>query len=167
MSTKSFVELGQEIGELLKVKNAAYGNAFSQTAGILEILYPNGVQVGQYQDLLTITRMLDKLFRIATDKTALNEDPYRDLAGYAILALHAQQNAATADDDCPSERGPFTPEVIARLHKNNNVKEEKEAVSQLWMCCHCNRPYAGTLLSVNQNLGRCPTCASEAVGVRG
>jgi hypothetical protein len=35
--------------------------------------------------LLTVVRILDKLFRIANSKDAFNEDPWFDIAGYAIL----------------------------------------------------------------------------------
>jgi len=88
---KDFVELGREIGELLREKNAAYGSAFTRAGNILYILFPNGVPVEKYQNFLAITRIVDKLFRIATDEKAFNEDPWRDIAGYAILALQAQQ----------------------------------------------------------------------------
>jgi hypothetical protein len=87
---KTFVEIGTEIGELLEKKNAAYGNSFEEAKKILEVLFPNGVQLSQYQDLLTVVRIIDKLFRIASDKTAFAEDPWRDIAGYAILSLWSQ-----------------------------------------------------------------------------
>lgn len=57
----------------------------------MKVLFPNGVQLAQYQDLLVITRIIDKLFRIANDKTAFSEDPWKDIAGYAILSLWSQQ----------------------------------------------------------------------------
>jgi len=48
---------------------------------------PNGIQVDQYDDLLTIARILDKLFRIANDPDAFEENPYQDIVGYALLAM--------------------------------------------------------------------------------
>lgn len=90
---KTFVELGNEIGELLLKKNTAYGNSFEKAEDILKVLFPDGVPLEKYQDFLTVTRIIDKLFRIATDKNAFSEDPWRDIAGYAILSLWSQQPA--------------------------------------------------------------------------
>lgn len=81
----TYTKLGNEIGELVEKKNNAYGSSFDKSGKILDILYPFGVDVGNYDDFLAITRILDKLFRIATDKDAFNEDPWMDIAGYALL----------------------------------------------------------------------------------
>lgn len=94
---KNFVDLGHEIGMLLREKNAAYGNAFEEAEKVLKVLFPDGVPVEKYQDFLTVTRIIDKLFRIATDKGALGEDPWRDIAGYAILSLWSQQKGRVVD----------------------------------------------------------------------
>lgn len=83
----NFEQIGLDIGKLVAEKNAAYGDSFSQASNILEVLYPNGVKIEQYRDLLTITRVIDKLFRIATRKDYLGESPWRDIAGYAILSV--------------------------------------------------------------------------------
>jgi hypothetical protein len=37
--------------------------------------------------MLAITRIVDKLFRIATKKDALGENPFKDIAGYGILGV--------------------------------------------------------------------------------
>ena len=50
-------------------------------------MFPNGIKVDQYGDLLTIARILDKLFRIANDPDAFDENPYQDIVGYALLAM--------------------------------------------------------------------------------
>lgn len=81
-----FEKTGHDIGLLVQGKNLAYGDSFAKADQILKILYPEGVQPEKYKDMLAITRVLDKLFRIATDKDALGEDPWRDIAGYAILS---------------------------------------------------------------------------------
>ena len=87
-----FEEIGREIGELVNRKNAAYGNSFNKAGDILKILFPAGVQSGQYTDMLCIVRIVDKLFRIATDTNAMGEDPYKDIAGYGILgASHKKE----------------------------------------------------------------------------
>jgi hypothetical protein len=88
---KCLKELSLNLGSLLEEKNKAYGSAFSKSSEILKILYPNGIQPDQYTDLLLITRILDKLFRIATDKSAFNEEPWKDIAGYGILGIYKEQ----------------------------------------------------------------------------
>jgi hypothetical protein len=82
-----FIDIGLELGELVKEKNAAYGDSFSRAADILKILYPDGVTPEQYLDMLAVTRVLDKLFRMATRKEAFGESPWRDICGYAILGI--------------------------------------------------------------------------------
>ncbi len=37
--------------------------------------------------MLAITRIIDKLFRIATKKDAFGESPFKDIAGYGILGI--------------------------------------------------------------------------------
>ena len=81
-----FMQLATELGKLLAEKNQAYGDAFSKTTQILTLLYPQGIKVQQFKDVHVLVRMLDKMSRIAQDNDPLGESPYKDLAGYAILA---------------------------------------------------------------------------------
>jgi len=81
-----FMQLATELGKLLAEKNQAYGDAFSKTTQILTLLYPQGIKVEQFKDVHVLVRMLDKMSRIAQDNDPLGESPYKDLAGYAILA---------------------------------------------------------------------------------
>jgi len=81
-----FMQLATDLGKLLAEKNLAYGDAFSKTTQILTLLYPNGIKVEQYKDVHVLVRMLDKMSRIAQDNDPMGESPYKDLAGYAILA---------------------------------------------------------------------------------
>jgi hypothetical protein len=85
--SRSFKDIGTDIGSLVEQKNKAYGSSFEKSAEIIKILYPDGVKPEQYTDLLAITRVLDKLFRIATKKDAFGESPWQDIAGYAILGV--------------------------------------------------------------------------------
>lgn len=80
-----YVKCARDIGRLVTEKQAAYGDSFGRAGEILRVLYPNGVQPAQYEDMLAVVRILDKLFRVATDRDALGENPYRDIAGYGIL----------------------------------------------------------------------------------
>jgi hypothetical protein len=93
---RSFKDIGSEIGSLVDEKNVAYGSSFSRSEEILRVLFPNGVKPEQYTDLLAITRVLDKLFRIANKKDAFGESPWRDIAGYAILGI---ANDSEVDSD--------------------------------------------------------------------
>ena len=82
---KTFRDLGTEIGELVDKKQKAYGNSFGKSHYILKVLYPDGITVHQYEDVLCIVRIIDKLFRIATSKIDFEESPYKDIAGYGLL----------------------------------------------------------------------------------
>lgn len=88
-----FEELGREIGALVDTKQAAYGDSFGKSGEILRILYPAGIRPEQYDDALALVRIIDKMFRIATDRDALGESPYRDIAGYGMLG--AERAACT------------------------------------------------------------------------
>jgi len=82
-----FVQIGTKIGELVAAKNAAYGDSFAKSAAMLKLLYPDGILPEQYIDALSIVRIIDKLFRIATQKEAFGEDPFEDIGGYSILSI--------------------------------------------------------------------------------
>lgn len=87
----SLSDLGIQIGALCQEKNTAYGNAFAKTGDFLRLLYPNGIQPEQYNDALCLVRIFDKQMRIATDKDALGESPYGDIAGYGLLGLQMSE----------------------------------------------------------------------------
>ena len=82
-----FLRIATEIGTLVGEKNKAYGDSFAKCGEFLRILYPDGIKPEQYTDALCIVRIFDKMKRIATDKDALGESPYRDIAGYGILGI--------------------------------------------------------------------------------
>jgi hypothetical protein len=84
-STIKYKLIGEAIGQLVDEKNQAYGDSFNKAGDFLKILYPNGVSPEQYGDMLGIVRVFDKLMRIATNKDALGENPWKDIGGYAIL----------------------------------------------------------------------------------
>lgn len=77
--------IGKSIGALVDEKQDAYGDSFGKSGDVLRILYPDGVSPEKYDDMLAVVRIVDKLFRIATDAAAFGESPYKDIAGYGIL----------------------------------------------------------------------------------
>ena len=93
---KNFISIANEIGELVQEKNIAYGDSFAKSQEIVKVLYPDGVKPEQYMDMLAITRVIDKLFRIATKKDAFGESPWRDICGYAILGIANDEEEAKA-----------------------------------------------------------------------
>ncbi|OPY13672.1 MAG: hypothetical protein A4E66_00674 [Syntrophus sp. PtaB.Bin001] len=80
-----YESIATEIGRLVDQKNAAYGDVFNKCPQYLLLLYPNGITPDQYPDMLALVRDFDKSMRIATNKDALGENPWRDKAGYAIM----------------------------------------------------------------------------------
>jgi len=84
---KNYEKIGKEIGKLVQEKNQAYGDSFGRACEILEVLYPEGIKPEQYRDALAITRLIDKLFRLANKKDAFGESPWKDICGYAMLGI--------------------------------------------------------------------------------
>lgn len=78
-------ELGKKIGELVASKYAAYGNSFGTAGEALRLLYPKGLKPEQYDDVLALVRIWDKMERIATAKDAFGESPFVDIVGYGLL----------------------------------------------------------------------------------
>lgn len=83
---EDLVKSAADLVALLVEKQKAYGDSFEKAGGVLEILYPDGAKLEQYTDMLAITRVIDKLFRIANRKDAFQESPWKDIAGYALLS---------------------------------------------------------------------------------
>ncbi len=76
-----------KIAKLVNEKQVAYGDSFGKSGKIVRILYPDGIPLDKIDDALTVVRLIDKLFRIATQKDAFGESPWRDIMGYALLAV--------------------------------------------------------------------------------
>ena len=90
---KTFQEkVNQILGDmaiLVGKKNQVYGNAAGKTKQFLQLLYPKGVPVEAYDDMLLLVRVFDKQMRIATAQGQLDplgEDPWSDILGYSAIA---------------------------------------------------------------------------------
>lgn len=81
------VALATQVGELVTAKQKVYGDSFSVAPKILALLYPDGVQPTDYDTLLAVVRILDKLKRVATQHESDTEDHWRDIMGYSLLML--------------------------------------------------------------------------------
>ena len=79
--------IAAELANLVAEKQRAYGDSVGRSEKIMAILYPDGISVEQYKDALPLIRVLDKLSRIATDRDALGENPWKDISGYTLLRL--------------------------------------------------------------------------------
>lgn len=97
-----YQELANEIGALVDAKNHAYGNSFAQTGEFLKFLYPDGIPVEKYDDMLCIVRIFDKLKRIATKKDAFGESPYKDIVGYALLGTQKDNEKQEIENGQPT-----------------------------------------------------------------
>lgn len=89
MAKKSnqFEAMGQELGALVDEKQKAYGDSVGKADKIIRILYPGGIGPADISGVLLVVRILDKLSRIATDRDALGEEPWKDIAGYGLLGM--------------------------------------------------------------------------------
>ena len=126
-----YTDLAEKIGKLVDDKNAAYGSSFDQAGDFLKLLYPNGIPVDSYTDMLCVVRIFDKLKRIATRKDAFGESPYGDIVGYGLLGLYKDGGANKVENAEPvSEPEPYTPapnDVIqARAEEAAEKKSEQE-----------------------------------------
>jgi len=83
----SYDSIGWDVGQLVQAKQNAYGDSFGRSGECLRQMFPEGIKLNQYDDLLTIARILDKLFRIANDPKAFSENPWQDIVGYGLLAM--------------------------------------------------------------------------------
>lgn len=77
--------IGAAIGYLVDTKQKAYGRSFDRMGEVFRLLYPTGIKPQQYDDVLAIARVMDKIFRVAAKKDAFGESPWADIAGYALL----------------------------------------------------------------------------------
>ena len=100
-----FSDIGAEVGKLVHDKQLAYGDSFGRSGECLRQMFPEGIEPHQYDDLLTIARILDKLFRLANDPCAFDENPYRDIVGYAILGMN--RHNPSADNGLGDPPNPF------------------------------------------------------------
>ncbi len=98
MAETSYKRLGSEVGKLVEEKQLAYGDSFGRSGECLRQMFPDGIKKEQYGDLLTIARILDKLFRIASDPDAFSENPYQDIAGYALLGMKRYKDKENEED---------------------------------------------------------------------
>ena len=83
---ETWLEIGLEVISVVDRSNAAYGDSTEKSSEILQILWPDGVPVERMHDFRCMVSVIDKLSRIATDKDAFGESPWRDVAGYSFLA---------------------------------------------------------------------------------
>lgn len=148
--------IADQIGKTVTEKQAAYGDSFTKSGQVMRILYPDGIQSEQVDDALCIVRIIDKLFRIATDRDALGESPYRDIAGYAILGAgrvecHDMDHGKTCvtirpkphtpTEARPGRRGAkevyaFAEAMIETLNLPKNAQKEPwEMLSPIDMIC--------------------------------
>ncbi len=71
------------------VKNKKYGDAVRKTTELLKVLYPEGIRLDQYSDLLLLVRVQDKMVRLASytpeRRGQDDESPWADIRGYGIL----------------------------------------------------------------------------------
>ena len=85
---KTYEQIGAHLIQLLEQKRQAYGDGFNGVPQIIEILYPNGIDPQDYANILTLTRILDKIYRISNNDKS--EDAWLDIAGYCFLAMRAR-----------------------------------------------------------------------------
>ena len=87
-----FLSIGEELGQMLASKNRKYGDSYARMAHVLPMFYPDGVPGDHLLDAVFILRIIDKLMRIASAQGDDEEDPVKDIAGYAMLRMREMRN---------------------------------------------------------------------------
>lgn len=118
----NYTEIGRAIGKLVDDKNRIYGDAFSKTGDFLKILYPNGIEVKDYNNVLALARVFDKIMRVANGNQG-NENAWNDLAGYGILM-------SGVDARVEAEKKRIYEEMEQRLKGASIITEYRPEVSE-------------------------------------
>lgn len=91
----------ESIGRLLRYKGQNYGPSFKVVAEVMRLYFPEGIPPEAFGDALLMVRVFDKFARIAYgdrqgDDTWADlvdpETPWKDIIGYAALAVESHQN---------------------------------------------------------------------------
>lgn len=80
-----FTDIAKDVAEEVTRKDKAYGSSFDKSTAYLTLLWPDGIPVRAYGNMLMLVRDFDKNMRIATDQDAFGESPFRDKIGYSLL----------------------------------------------------------------------------------
>lgn len=95
----NYRSLGAQIGVIVEEKNKTYGDSYNRGGDVIRVLYPNGIRPDQYDDVLAMARIVDKLFRVATrdplQTDPAGESPWLDLAGYGLLGASRDESKRT------------------------------------------------------------------------
>lgn len=125
-----YKELAERIGNLVDDKNAAYGSSFDQAGDFLKLLYPDGIPVASYTDMLCVVRIFDKLKRIATRKDAFGESPYGDIVGYGLLGLFKDGGSQKVENTEPEPYTP-TPDDVRQAREEQAAEKRAELVQKI------------------------------------
>jgi hypothetical protein len=124
----SYHEIASGLASLVEEKNKAYGSSFEKAGSIIRILYPEGIPPEKLDDALTIVRVIDKLFRIATKKDAFGENPWKDVMGYALLSVKRGEADAeatgTPTGSTPGTRGALICKKCGRAPWKRGLNSE-------------------------------------------
>lgn len=133
-----------------KYEEIAYGDSFNKSKEIIKILYPNGISIENYENFLTIIRIIDKLFRVANKPDAFGEDPWEDIARYGLLA-----SAKLKQDTIPDFLNPL-PKEADLLHcekclkSNFHIWRDPHWKGRRWcQCQNCKTMYNASYEKIN------------------
>lgn len=118
MSKINYEQLGRSIGALIQEKQQSYGDSFHKSGEVMKLLFPQGIPPESYVDALALVRIIDKLFRLATDPGYNGENSWGDIAGYALLRL--------GDVESKKRAPVVTPPDIQWEHETYSYFDSKE-----------------------------------------
>lgn len=106
---KWFSDASVVIAEMLGDKRDSYGDNLIVSGQFLKLLYPTGIPLNAYAEVLVIIRLIDKLMRIANQHSnpelwTEQESPWLDVAGYAIAIMYDLARAPQLEEKYKFEK---------------------------------------------------------------
>jgi len=84
----AFPGLTRRLSAIVSAKNHQYGDSAQRAGAIIATLFPDGIRPSQYEDVLLMVRVVDKLCRLSVARDGVDrggESPWTDIAGYALI----------------------------------------------------------------------------------
>ena len=127
-------EIAADVAAIVKEKRLAYGDSIGTSAAALTLLFPAGIPLDRYDEVLLIVRCWDKLQRIATGAAGQAESPWLDIAGYGICGVAQaeqaeemkarwQDSVSGPDAQSPSRATPASVEPSTRTPTTPSANE--------------------------------------------
>lgn len=84
----NFENVAKQIVDSVKAAERETGNCFTKSTEVIRILFPAGIPPGKEQEVASMLRIIDKMFRIANNPGSTATE-WQVLSAYALNAVKA------------------------------------------------------------------------------